>query len=249
MTRMHLDRKAPEQMVDVVFNTILKTIERTSPFYFTSFCLHPFNTKEFEHGLLSQWRGYANGGFAIEFDEHEIDELTQLENQKFSHAGIVTDEVSYKDHGKRVDLKRFEGMADATLRSIVSDRPALSEGLGKRRLEDFMVPFFQVVPFLKNDGFSEEREYRSATLCIRPGHRPDIDRRVIRDVYFRVSPRGGVVPYVKLFDQLEKGLSIKSVIIGPHQNQENQRKALSLLLEQNKVKAEIRISNIPLREC
>ncbi len=34
-------QKTPEQLVDAVFNALLTTIERTSPFYVSSFCLHP----------------------------------------------------------------------------------------------------------------------------------------------------------------------------------------------------------------
>jgi len=248
MKRVGLGHKTPDEMVDVVFRTILTTLEKTSPFYITSFCLHPPETHEYEHGLLSQWRGYANGGFAIEFDEADLDRLTTLESGAFSHAGIKTDRVHYREHAKQVDLAKFKGMAGATLLSIVESDPELLAAFGHKRLLDFMLPFFEVVPFLKDDGFAEEKEYRSVALCIRPKHRPDIDKRPVRAVQFRVSARGNVVPYVMLFDNLPKQLSIKSVIIGPHHNQENQRKAVSLLLEQTGVDAAIRLSTIPYRE-
>jgi len=248
MKRVNLGHKTPDEMVDVVFRSILITIEKTSPFYITSFCLHPPETREYGHGLLSQWRGYANGGFAIEFDEADLDRQTVLENEAFSHAGIKTERVHYHDHAKQVNLASFKGMAGATLLTIVGDHPELLAAFGPKRLQDFMIPFFEVVPFLKDDGFAEEKEYRSVTLCIRPRHRPDIDKRAVREVQFRVSARGNVVPYVTLFSDLPQQLAIKSIIIGPHHNQENQRKAVSLLLEQTGVDASIRLSDIPYRE-
>jgi len=246
--QMAVLKKTPEQLVDAVFNTVLTTIEHTSPFYITSFCLHSVDSDEYANGLLSQWRGYASGGFAIQFDENDIDQLTALENQKFSHAGILTERVHYKDHANRVDLAKFKGMAGATLLSVAEDKSEVASIFGDKQLLDYMKPFLEVVPFLKDGGFSEEQEYRSVALCIRPGHRPDIDDRQIRDVNFRVSRNGSVLPYVKRFNELERELSIKSVVIGPHHNQENQRKAVSLLLEQHNVKAEVRLSKIPLRE-
>src|ERR1035441_3962462 len=33
----------------------------TAPFFITSFCMHKKGTAVHEHGLLSQWRGYARG--------------------------------------------------------------------------------------------------------------------------------------------------------------------------------------------
>jgi hypothetical protein len=246
--RMAILNKTPEQLVDAVFNSVLTTIERTSPFYITSFCLHPDGSEGYANGLLSQWRGYASGGFAIQFDEDDLDQLTVLENHKFSHAGILTERVHYKDHAKQVDLRKFEGMAGSMLLSISEDASEVAKIFGDKKLVEYMKPFLEVVPFLKNGGFSEEQEYRSVALCIRPGHRPDIDKRDIRDVSFRVSSNGSVLPYVKLFNELERELSIKAVIIGPHHNQENQRKAVSLLLEQHKVKADVRLSKIPFRE-
>jgi hypothetical protein len=246
--RLALLEKTPEQLVDAVFKTFFVTIERTSPFYVTSFCLHATTSDEYENGLLSQWRGYANGRFAIQFDESDIDKLTVLENQKFSHAGIITERVHYSDHAKHVDLSKFKGLAGAMLLSIAEDTSEVVKIFGSTNLHEYMIPFLEVVPFLKHGGFSEEQEYRSVAVTIRPEHRPDIDNRVVRGVHFRVSRSGSVLPYVKLFDELERELSIKSIIIGPHHNQENQRKAVNLLLEQYKVNAEIRLSKIPLRE-
>ena len=50
-------------------NSILRATNNISPFFITSFCIHHQGTYEYSHGLLSQWRGYARSGFAIEFDE------------------------------------------------------------------------------------------------------------------------------------------------------------------------------------
>jgi len=241
-------KKTPEELVDAVFNTLLATIERTSPFYITSFCLHEEGSKAFEHGLLSQWRGYANGGFAIQFDEDDIDEMRNLEHAKFSHAGLLTEKVHYENHADKVDLTKFVGMAGSMILTIADDKDEVADIFGSKPLYEYMSPFLEIVPFLKNEGFSEEQEYRSVSLAIRPQKRPDIDDRTPKEVHFRVSRTGNLMPYIRLFEQLDRKIKINAVIIGPHANQDNQRKAVSLLMEQAGVSLEVRTSAIPFRD-
>ena len=62
--------------------------------YITSFCAHtsdePYVQK---NGLLSQWRGYAKGGYAIVFNTKKLVDLYRLEGEKYyyltSHIGDV----------------------------------------------------------------------------------------------------------------------------------------------------------------
>jgi hypothetical protein len=95
------------QEAENMLRAMLQAANNTSPFFVTSFCIHEPGTPAYEHGLLSQWRGYARGGFAIEFDELGIDQLNRQETDKFRYAGIRTDIVAYRDHDKHVPAELF----------------------------------------------------------------------------------------------------------------------------------------------
>jgi hypothetical protein len=57
-----------------VFRTLVKVVNNVAPLFILSFCRHDPGTKQFDHGLLSQWRAYGGvGGFAMEFDEGGLD--------------------------------------------------------------------------------------------------------------------------------------------------------------------------------
>ena len=235
-------------------NSILRATNNISPFFITSFCIHDQGTYEYSHGLLSQWRGYARSGFAIEFDELQIDAMNKAENEKWRYQGFITDTVSYESYEERVKPEQFQGMAGAFLRVAMEQSPRsasqrwkLKKILGAAQVGDFVRPFLSVAPFLKHYGFREEAEYRIVALCNRPTKSDPGDTRGVKEIKFRSRLGGNVVPYIALYDGLEKQLPIKGIIIGPHAQQENQRLAAELLLEQCKVKAQIRMSEIPFR--
>src|SRR5262249_49372143 len=142
---------------------MLKATNNISPYFITSFCIHDEGTYEYSHGLLSQWRSYALGGFAIEFDEVGIDEFVKEEKAKWRYQGILTNRVVYKDHEGHVQPDRFKGMAGAFLRTILNNlmpmrmraqKGELDEILGKADLDDFALSFLSVAPFLKHDSFN-----------------------------------------------------------------------------------------------
>jgi hypothetical protein len=230
-------------------NSIIVSIEKIAPVYITSFCVHDPSQPEYENGLLSQWRGYASGGFAIEFEEAGIDELAKAENKAFRYQGILTNLVSYDNHLERAKLEQFNGVGKAFLRKLFEEQGGdLDRDFGQEvDLVHFMKPFLEVLPFLKDRGFSEEREYRIAALCNRPTVAEDGDERKPKEVWFRESNRGAVIPYVRLFEGLGERLPIKGILVGPHVNQDNQVGALSLLLEQYGVDVEVRRSKLTFR--
>jgi hypothetical protein len=156
---------------------------------------------------------------------------------------------AYEDHEARVKPDQFKGMAGAFLRAALEiEQGELNEVLGDNIVDNFAVPFLSVAPFLKHSGFKEESEYRIVALCNRPTKWDPGDERLIKAINFRSRPEGDVIPYIKLYDRLSKSLPIKSVIVGPHAHQENQRIAVELLLEQNDINAEVRVSELPFRE-
>ena len=171
---------------DKVLDAMILAIERIAPFYIASFCLHSKSEPEYENGLLSQWRGYANGGFALEFDEIELDRIADLEKLAFRYQGILTNTVSYFDHNERANSDSFDGLGRAMLRELFEDKKEnLDRDFGQTRFDQYTQPFLETLPFLKNPGFAEEREYRLAALCNRPGKAAETDTRKVREVEFR----------------------------------------------------------------
>lgn len=236
------------KQADVVLNSILRATENISPIYICSLCLHDPEQPAYKNGLLSQWRGYGSGGFAIEFDELQIDQLTLLENSSFRYQGLLTNVVHYDDHEQAAKLDRFDGLAKATHRNLFERDKVMNEIFGDKQIDHFMLPLLSTLPFLKDAGFREENEYRIAALCNRPGVGKLEDPRAPKDVHFRSSVSGAVVPYIKLFAGLTEKLPIKAILVGPHRNQDNQQTALRLLLDQHQIDAEIRRSELTFRD-
>lgn len=238
---------ASGEFASSVINTVIQTINNLSPIYITSFCLHADGTPDHANGLLSQWRGYANGGFAIEFDEDGLDRIKAEEVDKHQYKGILTNQVWYDHHEEKAQLDRFKGIAAAALKVHFGHHGKdASAVLGRGELVDFVNHFVEVMPFLKPEGFHEEREYRMVALAYRKsaslGPNPPL-----RNTQFRESENGAVVPYISVFDGSDLKLPIKSVLIGPHPNQDNQQTAVELLLDQHGIDAKVRRSTLSLR--
>jgi len=65
--------------------------------YITSFCAHTLDQKyEQKNGLLSQWRGYARGGYAIVFDTRKLCDLYGLETEKYYYTNAQIGDVVYQ---------------------------------------------------------------------------------------------------------------------------------------------------------
>ncbi len=234
---------------------MMQTANNLSPFFITSFCIHDKNDYEYSNGLLSQWRAYARGGFAIEFDEYEIDDLSIKERNAWSYAAIITDVVSYENYDVRIDPDRFKGMAGPFLRNLlkVGEAPpqtinAFDQIAGTAEIGSFVQPFLSVAPFLKHYGFREETEYRIVAICNRPTKITADDKHGPKEIRYKTRRGGDPIPYIALYEGLVKALPIKAIIIGPHAEQENQRHAVELLLEQHAIDAEIRVSKTPFRD-
>jgi hypothetical protein len=111
---------------------------------------------------------------------------------------------------------------------------------------DFLKPFFEAVPFLKASGFKEECEYRMVSLAYRRGASAKL-KLPLRNIKFKASANGSIVPYIAVFEDSGLKLPIKSILIGPHPNQDNQETAVRLLLDQYEVEADVRRSKLTLR--
>ncbi|MET4176871.1 DUF2971 domain-containing protein [Bradyrhizobium sp. LA7.1] len=232
---------------------VMRAIEAVAPMYVTSFCMHAVGSEESRHGLLSQWRGYGRGGFAIEFDESELDRLTVLENTNRSIQMIATRKVEYTSHEKAANKDRFIGLGLAALSTAFREktpnlaaRADVAAILSNVEFGTYVGAFLETVPFLKTPRFQEENEYRLVVAATRPSKTSEETRATI-PIHFREGAAGAVVPYIRLFETLDAKLPIKSIIVGPHRDQENQYNAVSLLLEENDLEVPVHRSDTTLR--
>jgi hypothetical protein len=185
-------------------------------------------------------------GFAIEFDEDGIDNLAKQEATKYAYVGFKTEDVLYDRFERAFDAEDYRGLAGSMIARIFEGRD-ISHITGETDIDRVMTKFLTVAPFLKNKGFKEEREYRLMTGYIRPGHIPDGDKRVQKEVKYRERD-GLIVPYIELFSTLDDELPIKSIIVGPHAHQELQEEAIKMLVESRHQNVKIRRSQIPFRQ-
>jgi hypothetical protein len=242
-----------EAEVAKMFDSMASATDKVAPYFIASFCMHEEGTDHHSDGLLSQWRGYARGGFAIEFDEFKLDDLTKQERDKCRLQGILTREVRYRDFDKFVEPERFSGFAATLFKAVLVQvipkaADLLVEILGDKSTHDFARPYLSTVPFLKDGSFEEEQEYRIVALSNRIGVADPSDERLYKNLHFRTRADGRITPYIKLFDQLGAKLPIKSIVVGPHPHQDAQLTAARLIADECELECDIRASRIPFRE-
>jgi hypothetical protein len=225
-----------------IFNIIIRVTDSNTPIFIASFCRHTENSEEWQHGLLSQWRGYGSlGGCAIEFEEEEIQNLIKPESQKYAYTHVSLKNVVYNDHEKALNIKQVEGLAAAMLR-LIAEKSKENEKEYSRLVDAMYGTIAVAAPTLKNKGFKEEREVRIIAPLMRPKAAQQYPTRIQRPINFRFK-NGLPIPYVKLFDGISR-LPIKRIIVGPQRNQEKIFYALQLALEAKGITASVSKSDI-----
>jgi hypothetical protein len=173
--------------------------------------------------------------------------LLRLELAKYAIVGWKSDVVRYSNFEDAFDREVYKGVAGEMIRIIFQNFGVdVSEITGTKNIDEVILKFLQVAPFLKNWGFHEEREYRIIVPCISANKIPLSEKRAPKEIRFR-SRRSLIVPYIELFEALKEPLPIKSAIVGPHPAQDKQAEALRMVLERRKIDASIRLSSIPYR--
>lgn len=218
--------------------------------YVTSFCAHTSDRQyEQKNGLLSQWRGYAEGGYAIVFDTKKLCDLYRLEADHYYYsAPCFIGDVVYQG-----DEKAFEEEFGGTIEKIKSVFQEFFES-GNWEVGETFGPVISMFTRLKHRGFFEEREVRSIAFPM---------TKELEDNYKRVDPgyvspgkplkrilkREDGVPYIELFDFDETPLPITRIIVGPHKNQKNAKQQIKNLIGKNQI--EVYCSETPLSwpEC
>ena len=140
-----------------LFDAYDRSTDNVAPPFITSFCIHTPDTPEFANGLLSQWRGYGRGGFAIEFEEAAIDDLAAKEYEAFAYQGVLTNQVRYRDFGDVVDPEKFKGWVATMFKVVLKEKHPnatwdLEAILGNNTTEDYARAYLSNVSFLKKRG-------------------------------------------------------------------------------------------------
>jgi hypothetical protein len=231
-----------------LYASVVRAADNVTPFFVVSFCKHEVGTPAFEHGLLSQWRGYAEaGGFAIEFDEQKLDTLLKAETLEFAYAGTKSADVRYDKFEEVFDPAPYKGLAGAMIWEVFDHAGIdVTAVTGRKNLDEVMLAYIQSAPFFKHPGFSEEREYRIVAVCMRPSKVAEGETRTPKWIKFR-QRNGLIVPYIELFERSNERFPIKSIIVGPHSAQDKQAEALAMALESEGIEASTRLSGIPYR--
>lgn len=214
--------------------------------YITCFC-KPTNEEDFQHGLLSQWRGYGvDGGYALHFSRKKL--LAAIESAtNTDEFGYELQDVYYKIENplkteifKHTDtfINAYTEFLDEVVKLLDFDKmtmPSPINGLTGGPLEallDYLI-------HTKNKHFLEERECRLSLVQLVPastGCQPV--------QYFN---RGGLlVPYIKTprstFNILD---CIEWIIVGPGPRMSARFKSVSQLIKQSGLKIKVRASHIP----
>ncbi|MFP2504494.1 DUF2971 domain-containing protein [Buttiauxella gaviniae] len=188
--------------------------------YSISFCKEP--------DKLSQWRGYGNKqGVCIEFDKEKLIDFVQN-----TYYTCIANDVVYTSEDNTVEMSK-------ELRElfISSDINVMEENDHFVMMASTYNRLARIIPFFKNDGFSEEDEYR---FVFTPW-------MYLPEVHFRVN-ENGLIPYIILSNADKKLLPIKSITIGPTKDYGFVESGVRMLLvEKGYNKVKINSSTIPYR--
>jgi hypothetical protein len=235
-----------EMFVDFSYKSLGQEI------YITSFCgEHQENIFINENGLLSQWRAYGgDGGFAIVFKTHDLEEMLTAEYDSFLYETLLLADVVYSD-----DEEKYKQELSEFLHEISAYNKKIFETIlkGKQEAPDSALKacaaFISCITRYKHQGFKEEKEIRIVTM-------PTIFDRYYQEMAgdenrnskpekkreFR-DKNGKQIPYVELFQSLKTPLPIEKIIVGPHKDKDSRAAALRIKLRNTDIK--VTVSEIP----
>ena len=206
---------------DAAFSAIENAPALTAP-YITSFCGLDVDSYEQRHGLLSQWRGYAKGGFSLVFDTEQLWNLCRKEIESYAYATIMLNTVIYDD-----DELKFEREIGPFVESIKQyiDGYLRGESVQESDNQNAVANITQFAR-LKHRAFTEEKEVRIVACPISVDRYPQMAKEHNEITNSPVKePRksdavGSTKPQIELFDAEGVGLlPIKRIIVGPQKEQ------------------------------
>lgn len=209
-------------------------------FYVTSFCTPEGAVEEVRtHGLLSMWRYYGEGGYALVFDTAALVNLLREEASAWP-ARIIFGDVGYSCDPPDVQDERINALPE--LRKILSETALDSQDAFEKILEPLMSCFI----YYKHWAFAEEREVRLTTILNGEQMRTiNAQEGTIWRERERHTDCGA--PRIHLLEGIGYRLPIKRVIVGPGSNQDKREGKLKVLLEELNLDIPVALSDIPAR--
>jgi len=209
-------------------------------FYVTSFCTPEGAFEEVRtHGLLSMWRYYGAGGYALVFDTAALVDLLREEASAWP-ARIIFGDVGYSCDPPDVLDTRINALPE--LRKILSETALDSQDAFEKMLEPLMSCFI----YYKHWAFAEEREVRLTTILNGEQMRT-INAQEGTTWRERERHTHCGAPRIHLLEDIGYRLPIKRVIVGPGSYQNIRESELKALLEELNLDIPVVLSNIPLR--
>ena len=202
-----------------------------------------------QNGLLSQWRGYGvNGGYAIVFDSAILDSMLAAEGDIYYEERLLWTDVQYD----MAELSEVEN--EQVLEHIRKVKKGvytfLTTGEVNMDVEEGLESNSVLSVLCKHRGFEEEKEVRIVVSEPSSEMGQDFSNKSGKP-YRKVSSYlrdGMVVPCIHLFeDQKLNALPIRRVIVGPHPEKQERKKAVEILLRNHGIDAEVLVSDTPFR--
>jgi hypothetical protein len=218
--------------------------------YILSFCGQHKNPHVNSNGLLSQWRGYGDGGgFALVFNTQKMEEILEIEEERFQYNTMHISDLIYSDDENKLKEELSEDLSIiANDVKQVFNHTKLSGKEKADALKGYQ-PFVNCISRYKHCGFSEENEVRVVVLptvldqeFLKLASTESVILKPEKERKFR-KKNGQLVPYIELFNSIDIELPIEKIIVGPHKEKEARAAALSMMLRNTKI--EITCSDIP----
>lgn len=220
---------------------------RSQDYYVTSFCTtdEPLIS---QHGLLSQWRGYGvDGGYAVVFDAKGLEELLNTERDMYYEEAWFWGDVQYH-------MADLANVRDAQVREHVQLLTQAVRDYWTTGNIEKIYPAFNHINllsvFCKHRGFEEEKEVRIAVgePSVELGQDPSNKSGKPYRKAHKYTRNGMVVPCIHLFEEQRlKTLPVRRIIVGPHPEKSQRKRAVEILLREYGIDAETSISDIPFR--
>jgi hypothetical protein len=209
-------------------------------FYVTSFCTPEGAFEEVRtHGLLSMWRYYGAGGYALVFDTVALVGLLREEASAWP-AKIEFGDVGYSCDPPDVLDSRINALPE--LRKILSETELDTQDAYEKIQEPLMSCYIHY----KHWAFAEEREVRLTTI-LNGGQMRTINAQECTTRRERERHTECGAPRIHLLEDIGHRLPIKRIIVGPGSNQSIREGELKALLAELTLDIPVVLSNIPLR--
>ena len=255
-----------KKFLDPIISKLLSEQSGEEPLaepYIASFCALSKNDQVNKHGLLSQWRGYGrDGGYAIVFNTASLGKLLNESGKRWKNGGnLFGGDVIYSSDSDEKFSDEFKENLDVIIGFF---QDVLKNNRDSKHVEKIYMALMDCACRYKHWGFKEENEVRFIAM---PNNKEVCsfarsDGSIVVEMQRKHFLRSGtIVPFIDLFEHItstvekplpnQLGLPIKRVIIGPSVNDQEMRKkirAVEILFDQNAMKADVSISEIPYRD-